>query len=70
MSQVSFDGVNRLIIAVSGTITLDTANIYSRWKEWVAIEDNSKFLNAFSVVGGDPTVTGQFMTSYFFLENG
>ena len=68
--MVSFDGINRLIIAGTGTTALAVANIYSRWKEWVAISDNSKFLHAFSVVGGDPTITGQYMTSYFFLENG
>jgi len=70
MSEVSFDGINRLIIAGTGTTALDVASMYSRWKEWVATSDNSKFLPAFSVVGGDPTIEGQYMTSYFFLENG
>jgi len=67
---VSFDGTQRLIIAQPGTTTLDMGDVYSRWKDWVAQSDNSKYLMAFSAVGGDPTVSGQYITPYFFLNNG
>lgn len=67
---VNFDGDSKLIIATSGTTTLDIAYVYSRWKDWVMLSDNSKYLNAFSVIGGDPIGGGIFITPYFFLENG
>jgi hypothetical protein len=66
---VLFDGPNRLIIVASGTLSIDMNNVYSRWKDWVRTSDNSKYLHAFSVVGGEPTVQGQIITPYFFLQN-
>lgn len=66
----TFDGPNRLIILSAGTTTLDVADMYSRWKEWVAIGDNSKYLPFFDVVGGNPTVGSNQISSYFFLLNG
>jgi hypothetical protein len=70
MMGVLFDGPNRLIIVASGTLSIDMTSVYSRWKDWVRVSDNSKYLKAFSVVGGEPTVQGQYITPYFFLENG
>jgi len=66
---VIFDGPNRLIIVASGTLSIEMSDVYSRWKDWVQTSDNSKYLKAFSVVGGEPTVQGQTITPYFFLEN-
>ncbi len=67
---VQFDGPNKLIICTPGTVRIDVADVYSRWKEWVAASDNLKYLEAFSVIGGDPLPGGQFAGSTFFLENG
>lgn len=69
---VTFDGPNKLIICDSGTTTISVADVYSRWKDWVATSDNSKYLDAFRVVGGDPidAGAGTYVTSYFFLTNG
>jgi hypothetical protein len=67
---VAFDGPSRLIIVASGTLNINMNDVYSRWKDWVQTSDNSKYLHAFSVVGGEPTVQGQSITPYFFLENG
>jgi hypothetical protein len=66
---VLFDGPNRLIIVASGTLSINMNDVYSRWKDWVMQSDNAKYLKAFSVVGGEPTVQGQTITPYFFLEN-
>ncbi len=65
----TFDGPNKLIINDSGTTSFDVREVYSRWKDWVALSDNAKFLQAFSVVGGNPTIGSNIITPYFFLEN-
>lgn len=67
---VSFDGPGRLIIATAGTTALSAVDIYSRWKDWLASGDNAKYLQAFSIVGGDPIGGGNSITPYVFLENG
>lgn len=66
-----FDGVNKTIQLTSGTTELDLKDLYSRWKEWVQA-GGSKFLPAFSTVGGEPidVSRGVYITSYFFLING
>jgi hypothetical protein len=67
----TFDGTTKIITMTAGTLTLDVRDVYSRWKDWI-ISTGSGYLNAFSVVGGDPVDAGQgiYVTSYFFLENG
>ena len=66
-----FDGPNRIIALSLGTTSFDVADIYSRWKEWVAESDNAKYLPAFAgSVGGEPLGGGQFVGGYFFLQNG
>lgn len=69
---VTFDGPNKIIqeISASGDNALDIVEIYSEWKDWVRTGDNSKFLPAFTVVGGDPISSTQNLGSTFFLENG
>jgi len=69
---VTFDGPSRTIVEISagGDNELDLVEIYSEWKEWVRTSDNSKFLQAFSVIGGDPITLTQNLGSVFFLENG
>jgi hypothetical protein len=65
---ISFDPINKRIILDSAYAK--AADVYSRWKEWVALSDNAKYLPAFSVLGGDPLGGGLFVASYFFLLNG
>ena len=67
-----FDGANKILSLTAGTVSLDVRDMYSNWKSWVEIGDNSKYLQAFSVVGGDPVdeANGIYVSSYFFLENG
>lgn len=69
MADVSFNGATKIISINNGITSIDTKDLYSWWKEWVLI-GNEQFLPAFRSVGGDPTVAGQFISSYFFLLNG
>lgn len=66
----TFDGPNKLIILTPATIAIEAGLMYSRWKDWVATSDNSKYLPAMSVLGGDPLPGGLFVGSTFFLESG
>lgn len=71
MAKVSFDGPNKLIICLNNTTTLNVLeDIYSEWKTWMVIDDNSKYLHALSAVGGDPISDIINLGSTFFLENG
>lgn len=65
----TFDGPNKLIILAPGAVTLDVKDMYSRWKEWVALSDNTKYTQALRVVGGDPTVGANSISNYFFIMN-
>lgn len=66
----TFDGPSKTIILASGVSTFEVGDLYSRWKDWISAGDNSKFLPAFDVVGGNPTVGSNSISSYFFLLNG
>lgn len=68
----SFDGSQKVITLTSGTITLDVKDLYSRWKDWVLLSDNSKWELAFLVSGGDPIDpgSGTSVPLYAFLANG
>lgn len=68
----SFDADNKRIILSNGTTTLDVRDMYSRWKEWMQISDNSKYLHAFEIVGGDTIneSAGTYVPAYVFLVNG
>lgn len=64
----TFDGINK-IIKVDTTSSFEVTEMYSRWKDWVLTSDNSKFLQAFRFVGGDPTVGGKSLGITYFLTN-
>ena len=71
MANATIDGPNKLFIANFGVIELDVQiDIYSDWKEWLQISDNSKFLEAVRTVGGDPISVTISVAPYFFLTNG
>lgn len=67
---VTFDGPNKLVICTSGTTSINLKDVYSRWKDWVQAGSNAKFLQAFTVIGGDPLTGAQSLGATFFLENG
>lgn len=66
----AFDGAARLITLSPGATVLEVKDLYSRWKDWLGAGDNAKYLPAFDVVGGNPTVGLNSISSYFYLLNG
>jgi hypothetical protein len=69
---VTVDGPNRLFILSAGTILMDVKDIFSRWKDWVLLSDNSKYQQAFDSVGGQEIDPGASTSipAYVFLLNG
>lgn len=65
---IIFDTVNKRIIL--DTAATSATEIYSKWVDWVAMSDNSKYLEAFRTVGGDDLGSGLSIPPYFFLSNG
>ena len=69
--NVSFDGINKLIIVNTGVTEISVkTDLYSDWKEWTLIGDNSKYLSAMRAVGGDPISDVKELGSTYFLTNG
>lgn len=70
--SIYFDGANNLITLGAGTITLNVRDLWSRWIDWAATGDNSKYLPMFSQVGGDviDASSGTSIPSYIFMLNG
>jgi len=70
----TFNGITKIIQGDYGsgsTVELDIRrDLYSAWKEWTAIDNNAKYLQAFSTTGGDPISLTIAVGAYFFLENG
>ena len=65
----SFDGANRLITLTTGTTSFSAQDLYSRWKDWAATDDNSKYVEAFRTIGGDPLGGAVTAGDYYFLNN-
>jgi hypothetical protein len=71
MPAITFDGPNKTItIGYDGPITSVTAEqIYSRWKEWVKL-DNAQYEPAFGEsVGGNELGGGTALAGYYFINN-
>lgn len=69
--KVTFDGVNKLILVNQGITSLNVqTDIYSSWKEWLLLGDNTKYSQALRVVGGDPTIGVEKLDATYFLVNG
>jgi hypothetical protein len=70
-SKVTFDGPNKLMRVNYGEINLNVeTDLYSEWKNWLLWEDNSKYLKAFTPVGGDAKTDTESLDTTYFLENG
>lgn len=67
-----FDGPNKLIYVNQQDSEISIKqDVYSAWKEWASFNDNSKFLPAIRVTGGDPIAgTTSFTGDTYFLING
>ena len=67
----SFDGATKRINLTGGTTSFAAQDMYSRWKDWMVADPlNTGYLEAFRVVGGDPTTGSNQVASYYFLTNG
>jgi hypothetical protein len=69
---IQFDGPNKVIILTSGTVALSVRDLWSRWVDWLLTSDNSKYLPAMSLLGGDEIdpVAGTTIPVYISLLNG
>ena len=56
--------------AISSTITVNTNDIYSRWKEWAQVGINAGFGEVFIGLGGEPIGSGLSAGFYLFLSQG
>lgn len=65
---ITFDPVNRRIILSSASTS--AVELWSRWSDWVAADDNLKWLPAMRQVGGDDLGGGLLIPAYVFLLNG
>jgi hypothetical protein len=69
MADATFDGAN-LYITLPSIGSFDTqTEIYSAWKEWIALSDNAKYPPAFDTTGGDSVGSNQEIAPYFFCRN-
>lgn len=71
--KVTFDGINKLILVNEGVTELNfQEDVYSAWKEWLRDpnQQNAKYIDAISAVGGDPLPGARALGATFFLENG
>jgi len=68
---LTFDGAAKLII-LDGRDTLSVRDAWSEWVRWHALSDNSKYLLAFRLLGGDiiDPVQGTSVPFYAYLQNG
>jgi hypothetical protein len=69
---ISFDGATKLATLSTGTVSLSVADLWSRWVDWLAIGDNSKWLPAAVQVGGNAidVSAGTSIPAYIYLVNG
>ena len=67
MTTYTFDGLS-LTIKPNNSSSFSAEDLYSRWKEWVQLSDNSKYPFAFRTAGGDPIGGGQSVAPYYFLN--
>ena len=65
---IQIDPAARRIILDSVGVTAQA--IYRAWVDWTALDDNLKYLPAFSSLGGDDLGGGLFVPGYYFLANG
>lgn len=63
---IQFDGQARRITLGAGTVTLSVRELWSRYCDWLAESDNSKYVEAMRQVGGDIVAIPVFI----FLLNG
>lgn len=69
--KCNFDGIRKIITIHPEVSELSIkTDVYSDWKEWLMLRDNSKYLQAIRSIGGDPIGGGQYAGDIYFLMNG
>lgn len=69
-AKVTFDGATRTITVNPGVTSVDIrTDVYSRWMDWLGIDDNVKYTRAMRYSGLDPIPNG-FTGDAYFLSNG
>lgn len=71
--KVTFNGIEKTITVNYGESVIRVKeDIYSDWKEWMLIQDNSKYLPALRSIGGDTIDAGNgiYAGDIYFLING
>jgi len=67
---VMFDGPSKTIWILSDVSEVDVKQqLYSDWKEWISLYDNSKYLQAFGTEGGRPISDTEKLGDTYFLLN-
>jgi hypothetical protein len=68
----SFNGAAKLISLSPSTTSLSVRDLWSRWNDWLAVGDNSKYAPAFDTVGGNAidAAAGTSIPIYCFMLNG
>lgn len=66
------NGIDKVITLTAGTTSVSVRDLWSRWVDWFLTGDNSKYLPAFTNVGGNEinAVEGTYIPVYAFLVNG
>lgn len=67
---ITFDGSAKLMTLTTGTVSVSVRELWSRWVDWFLTSDNSKYLPAFTSLGGDEITTEISVPIYAFLMNG
>ena len=65
-------GETKIITLTAGTTVVSVRDLWSRYSDWLKLNDNSKYLSAMVSIGGvpiDPS-EGIFIPVYVFLING
>ena len=65
---IVFDPSSKRIIL--DTTSVSAAEIFSRWEDWAALSDNTRYGAVMTHVGGDDLGGGLFVPNYIFLQNG
>lgn len=69
--MIVFNGDTKRIIITAPTSNVNIkTDIYSGWKNWVLLNDNSKYPQALRTIGGDPIGGGLKAGDMYFLMNG
>jgi hypothetical protein len=67
---VDFNGTDRRIYIHPLISSINVReDIYSAWKRWCALRDNSKYTPAMRAIGGDPLGGGLYSGDMYFLMN-